>query len=82
MGDTPINDGKLGLLSFSTWPTEVDGEDGKKRTYHSVRLERSYNVGKDGKDDWQKSKIDLPERDLGAAIALLQNAHQALIKKS
>ncbi len=74
--DPPWHKARIGLMQIASWQnlhTDSDGE----RVYRTFTLKRSFQR-EEGK--WEETKITLSERDLGPAIALLQNAQQALIK--
>lgn len=70
----PVHKAKLGFLQLAVWANEHE-VDGTTRTFHTITLERNY---KDDKDEWQKT-TQLRARDLGHAIALIQEAQRFLM---
>jgi hypothetical protein len=69
-----VHKAKLGSLQLAVWANERE-VDGAKRTFHTMTLERNY---KDENDEWQKT-TQLRARDLGHAIALMQEAQRFLM---
>ncbi len=72
----PVHKAQSGPLQLAVWANEHANADGELRVYHTVTIERNF---KDKNDKWQKTS-QLRDRDLGNAIALLNNAQQFLIK--
>ena len=70
----PVHKAKLGFVQLAVWANEHK-VDGAPRTFHTITLERNY---KDDNDEWQKT-TQLRARDLGNAIALLQEAQRFLV---
>ena len=77
MANEPIHKAQLGRISVAVWENESKVDDGVIRTFHTVTLERSY---KDKDDNWQTTQ-QLGGRDIGDAIALLQNVQQLVLLK-
>lgn len=77
MANEPIHRAQLGRVSVAVWENETKFEEGIKRTFYTVTLERSY---KDKDDAWQTTH-QLSGRDIGDAIALLQNVQQVVFLK-
>lgn len=72
----PIHKANKRALQMAIWPFEYQGKDGETRLGHNVSLDQNYQ-DKDG--NWQKTRIRLSDREIGDAIALLQNAQQYLV---
>lgn len=76
MSKERIYKAKIASLRLEVWENNTE-KDGEKGTFNSITLERSY---KDNDDNWKRTN-QLRERDIGSAIALLQNVQQQLFIK-
>lgn len=77
-GDHPWHKARLGAMQTGMWANHYTSKEGDEIVSNMLTLKRSY-TDKDG--EWQETKIQLRDRDIGPAIALLQNAQQQLIKE-
>ena len=73
----PIYKTRSRAVHGAVWVNEVVGKDGQKLIFHTVKLERNYPD--ESKENGWGQTSQLRDRDLGDAIAVLQNIQQRLM---